>query len=143
MSSINIKTYDEFLIPINIDVIKYSETIQSMIDVIDSNETIIPLYNSMCTKSNILQIKYFLEYIHAYPIELEKLNEFNNTRGNTPISEWLTDYAKMTNDVLCEIVIVADYLNIKCLLELLCNTLANNIRAYSPEEIAQMFSQIN
>lgn len=141
--SLTIKTYDNIDITFDTEVLKLSGTIQTMLEAIESDETTIPLYNSMCTASNITQIKIFLDYIHANPLELERLNEFNTNRGTSPISQWLLDYTKMPNDLICNLVIIADYLDIKCLLELLCYTLANKIRECSPEEITQMFSKIN
>jgi hypothetical protein len=125
---IMIKTIDNIIIPFNVEVIKSSIIIKNIIETLDSDDNIIPLMNEKCTNEVIQKIKIFLEYIYYNNIEKNALDDFITSKGYTKISEWFHDFINMDKQMLFDIVIVADYLDIKCLLDFGCWAIANQIK---------------
>ncbi|KAH8754622.1 negative regulator sulfur controller-3, partial [Diaporthe sp. PMI_573] len=62
---------------------------------------------------------------------------------NAPIDEWDQTYMKVDQDMLFEILLAANYLDIKALLDLGCKTVANMIKGKTPEEIRRIFNITN
>ncbi|KAJ1330788.1 hypothetical protein BSLG_009240 [Batrachochytrium salamandrivorans] len=56
------------------------------------------------------------------------------------ISEWDTQFINIENDDIFELILAANYMDIKPLLDLGCMTVANRIRGKSPEEIRTAFN---
>jgi S-phase kinase-associated protein 1 len=56
------------------------------------------------------------------------------------ISEWDKSFMKVEQDLLFEIILAANYMDIKGLLDLGCQTVANMIKGKSPEEIRETFN---
>jgi S-phase kinase-associated protein 1 len=56
------------------------------------------------------------------------------------ISEWDKTFLKVEQDQLFEIILAANYMDIKDLLDLGCQTVANMIKGRSPEEIRETFN---
>ena len=52
-------------------------------------------------------------------------------------------YAKMDQTTLFEMILAANYLEIKVLLDVLCKTVANTIKGKNPEEIRKTFNVEN
>ncbi|CAN1337772.1 SKP1-like protein 1, partial [Linum perenne] len=51
---------------------------------------------------------------------------------------WGTDFAKVDQATLFDLILAANYLNIKDLLDLTCQTVADMIKGKSPEEIRKL-----
>lgn len=64
-------------------------------------------------------------------------------RGSEDISEWDEDFVKVDQATLFEMILAANYLDIKPLLDLTCKTVANMIKGKTPEEIRKTFNIIN
>jgi len=74
------------------------------------------------------------------PAEEEK-EVFDNARNRSDeISEWDSTFITCENEELFEIILAANYLDIKPLLDLGCKTVANMIRGKTPEQIREMFN---
>ncbi|KAL3896989.1 MAG: hypothetical protein SGCHY_003718 [Lobulomycetales sp.] len=66
---------------------------------------------------------------------------FDNSRNRSDdISEWDGNFIKVESEELFEIILAANYLDIKPLLDLGCKTVANMIRGKTPEQIREMFN---
>ncbi len=139
METIILRTIDNNLISIDINIIKYSNTIKNMIDCINSDEQIVHLYNDNCTSEIIQIIKTFLEYIHSHQNELNELKHFNKTLGNSHLNQWLLDFINIENKMLINIINASDYLDIKDLLDFGCWAIANKIKNLSSEEVKKIF----
>ncbi|KAI8362296.1 Skp1 family, dimerization domain-containing protein [Mortierella sp. GBAus27b] len=59
------------------------------------------------------------------------------------IAEWDLEFCKVDQGTLYELILAANYLDIKPLLDLTCKTVANMIKAKSPEEIRKTFGIVN
>jgi hypothetical protein len=124
-----IKTIDNMDIPFNIDVIKQSTTINNMLEFTDDN-TYIPLLHEKCTNTVMIKIKEFLDHIYLNPNEDELLVKYEKSYGNTLLSEWLDNYINddVNIEMLCDLIMVSDYLDIKNLNTLTCSEMAKRIK---------------
>jgi S-phase kinase-associated protein 1 len=61
-------------------------------------------------------------------------------RRTDDISEWDADFCKVDQGTLFELILAANYLDIKALLDLTCKTVANMIKGKTPEEIRKTFN---
>lgn len=68
-------------------------------------------------------------------------NEENESRRkSTDIEEWDQKFMQVDQEMLFEIILAANYLDIKALLDVGCKTVANMIKGKSPEEIRKTFN---
>mmetsp|Transcript_10212 Transcript_10212/g.41292 ORF Transcript_10212/g.41292 Transcript_10212/m.41292 type:complete len:151 (+) Transcript_10212:102-554(+) len=108
------------------DVAFKSETIKNMIE--DTGlEAPIPLPN---VSSKILQkvIDYCKHHSEKKEGETEEDKNFD------------AEFVKVDQATLFELILAANYLNIKSLLDLTCMTVANMIKGKTPEEIRKTFN---
>lgn len=61
-------------------------------------------------------------------------------RRATDISEWDAKFIQVDQEMLFEIILAANYLDIKSLLDVGCKTVANMIKGKQPEEIRKLFN---
>ncbi|KAF9914723.1 hypothetical protein BX616_007693 [Lobosporangium transversale] len=66
-----------------------------------------------------------------------------NDDAAADIGEWDLEYCKVDQGTLYELILAANYLDIKPLLDLTCKTVANMIKAKTPEEIRKTFNITN
>ncbi|KAF4124149.1 S-phase kinase-associated protein 1 [Geosmithia morbida] len=64
-------------------------------------------------------------------------------RKTTEIEEWDQKFMQVDQEMLFEIILAANYLDIKPLLDVGCKTVANMIKGKSPEEIRKTFNITN
>ncbi|KAJ5248452.1 SKP1 component dimerization [Penicillium chrysogenum] len=64
----------------------------------------------------------------------------DNRRKTTDIDEWDQKFMQVDQEMLFEIILAANYLDIKALLDVGCKTVANMIKGKSPEEIRKTFN---
>ncbi|KAK7252983.1 hypothetical protein RIF29_37329 [Crotalaria pallida] len=56
------------------------------------------------------------------------------------LKNWDTDFVKVDQATLFDLILAANYLNIKSLLDLTCQTVADMIKGKTPEEIRKTFN---
>ncbi len=61
-------------------------------------------------------------------------------RKSTPVDEWDKSFLEVDQEMLYEIILAANYLNIRPLLDAGCKVVAEMIRGKSPEEIRKVFN---
>ncbi|KAF5858594.1 hypothetical protein ETB97_003987 [Aspergillus alliaceus] len=66
-------------------------------------------------------------------------NGNGSSRETASIDQWDQEFMQVDQDIIFEIILAANYLDIKDLLDLGCKTVANMIKGKSPEEIRRMF----
>ncbi|CAK0838284.1 unnamed protein product [Prorocentrum cordatum] len=59
------------------------------------------------------------------------------------VSEWDSEYVNIEQEVLFELILAANYLDIKSLLDLTCAKVASMIKGKNTEEIRQQFNIVN
>jgi S-phase kinase-associated protein 1 len=101
-----------------------STTIKNLIEDIGA-ETVIPLPN-ISTKI----LTKFMEYFNYHAQEHEE--------EETKV--WNTEFCKVDQPMLFEMILAANYLDMKDLLDLTCDTVANMVKGKTPDEIRKTFN---
>ncbi|KAL8148640.1 SKP1-like protein 1A [Apium graveolens] len=108
-----------------------SQTIKHMIED-DCANTTIPIPN---VTSNILA--KVLEYCKEH-VTSPKGDE--QAAKDDELKKFDAEFVKVDQSVLFDLILAANYLNIKSLLDLTCQTVANMIKGKTPEEIRKTFN---
>ncbi|KAI9352998.1 putative negative regulator sulfur controller-3 [Zopfochytrium polystomum] len=116
-----------------------SVLLKNMLEDVGDADTPIPLPN---VTAKIL--KKVIEYCTHHkddPIVVAENDAFDAARKRSDdIDEWDATYIKVDNEELFEIILAANYLDIKPLLDLGCKTVANMIKGKTAEQIREMFN---
>ncbi|CAE6441601.1 unnamed protein product [Rhizoctonia solani] len=96
-------------------------------------------------------LKKVIEYCehHGYD-ELRPTEKRENSDDSDPrkrqvseIGEWDQQFIQVEQETLFELILAADYLEIRSLLDVGCKTVANQIKGKTPEEIRRLFNIVN
>lgn len=141
MNTIKLQSSDNEIFECDIAVAKCSATIRTMLDDlgIDENsvDEIVPLPN---VNSVILKkVIEFCTYHKDDPIPTQEEEE-NKERRTDDIITWDLDFLKVDQGTLFELILAANYLDIRGLLDVTCKTVANMIKGKSPDEIRKTFN---
>ncbi|KAF7828985.1 SKP1-like protein 1B [Senna tora] len=107
-----------------------SQTIKHMIED-DCADSGIPLPN-VTSKILAKVIEYCKKHVEAANSE-EKASEDD-------LKSWDADFVRVDQATLFDLILAANYLNIKSLLDLTCQTVADMIKGKTPEEIRKTFN---
>lgn len=67
-------------------------------------------------------------------------DDADTRKRTTDIEEWDQKFMQVDQEMLFEIILAANYLDIKALLDVGCKTVANMIKNKTPEEIRKTFN---
>eukprot|EP00939_MAST-03C_sp_MAST-3C-sp1_P003829 g3829.t1 len=100
----------------------------------------IPLPN---VKSEVLgKVIEFCKYHVDKPMkDIEK--PLKSAKMSEVVGEWDAKFVDIEQEVLFELILAANYMDIKSLLDLTCAKVASMIKGKSPEEIRQTFNIVN
>ncbi|OVA10206.1 SKP1 component [Macleaya cordata] len=126
---ITLKSSDGDTFDVDEAVAVESETIKQMIEDGCADGSI-PLPN---VTGNIL----------AKVIEYCKKHVETSKEEGEDLKEWDAEFVKVDQGTLFNIILAANYLNIKNLLDLTCQTVADMIKGKTPEEIRRTFNIVN
>jgi S-phase kinase-associated protein 1 len=118
-----------------------SELVKSMMEEeCDDDITEIPLPN---VSAIVLQkVVEFCQHHRQEPMtEIEK--PLKSTKMADVVQKWYADYVDVDQVVLFEMILAANYMDIKPLLDLTCATVASMIKGKTPEEIRATFNIVN
>lgn len=139
MPSIKLQSCDNEIFVVDYEVAKCSATIKTMVEDLgleDGDEEIVPLPN---VNSAILRkVIQWATYHKDDPPMPE--DEENKEKRTDDISSWDSDFLKVDQGTLFELILAANYLDIKGLLDVTCKTVANMIKGKTPEEIRKTFN---
>merc|ERR1712012_1258684 len=113
MPTIKLQSSDGDIFPVDVEIAKQSVTIKTMLEdlgVDEDEEELVPLPN------------------------------VNKEKRTDDISSWDADFLKVDQGTLFELILAANYLDIKGLLDVTCKTVANMIKGKTPEEIRKTFN---
>ncbi|XP_044489384.1 SKP1-like protein 1B isoform X2 [Mangifera indica] len=120
-------------------VARESQTIKHMIED-DCADNGIPLPN---VTSRILAkvIEYSKKHVESRLTEAanNKINH-SNAAAEEDLKNWDAEFVKVDQATLFDLILAANYLNIKGLLDLTCQTVADMIKGKTPEDIRKTFS---
>lgn len=139
MPKVQLKSKDDKVFTVEKDVACMSTTIKNLIDDIDEldEDTAIPVPNvSGAILEKVVQYcEYHLE--NPVPAVEDKSHEEKRTDDIIP---WDAEFCQVDQSTLFELILAANFLDIKSLLDLTCKTVANMIKGKSPEEIRKLFN---
>jgi len=137
---VKLKSSQGDLFVVDKDVAVMSNLLKSMVEDAGTDEEI-PLPN---VKSNILQkVIDYCKHHKGAPVEEIQKPLKSGTLSECGISEWDVEYVSIDQDTLFELILAANYLDIKALLDLTCAKVASMIKGRTPEEIRQQFNIAN
>ncbi|CAE7895552.1 Skp1, partial [Symbiodinium microadriaticum] len=122
------------------EVATMSTLIKNMVEDSGTDEEI-PLPN---VKTAILSkvIDYCKYHKDNPPEEIQKPLKSTNL-VECGVSEWDSEYVNIEQEVLFELILAANYLDIKSLLDLTCAKVASMIKGKNTEEIRKQFNIVN
>ncbi|KAL1332071.1 hypothetical protein HN51_061119 [Arachis hypogaea] len=127
---ITLKSSDGEAFEVDEAVALESQTIKHMIED-DCADSGIPLPN-VTSKILAKVIEYCKKHVDAAASE-EKPSEED-------LKMWDAEFVKVDQATLFDLILAANYLNIKSLLDLTCQTVADMIKGKTPEEIRKTFN---
>jgi len=130
---VKLKSSDDEMFEVDEAVAFESQAVKNMIE--DTGiDAPIPLPN---VSSKILA--KVIEYC-KYHVENQKTSEDKPATPEDEIKAWDAEFVKVDQATLFDLILAANYLNIKNLLDLTCQTVADMIKGKTPEEIRKTFN---
>ncbi|KAJ3087775.1 hypothetical protein HK102_010310 [Quaeritorhiza haematococci] len=140
MTKVTLNSQDNQTFTIDKEVAERSMLLKNMLEDVGESDNAIPLPN---VSGKILKkvIDYCIHHKDDPPVPPEEEREaFDQKKRSDDIDEWDGNFIKVDNEELFEIILAANYLDIKPLLDLGCKTVANMIKGKTPEQIREMFN---
>ncbi len=137
---ITIKSQDEKIFHIAKKSAIQSILLSTMLEKEDSNSEIIPLPNII---GNVLQkVVTFLDYtVNTALPEIDKPLKFD--KFDQVVPEWFCKFIDIDQEMLFDIILAANYMDIKSLFDLGCAKVASMIKNKTSEEIRKTFNIVN
>ncbi|EKM55159.1 uncharacterized protein PHACADRAFT_255585 [Phanerochaete carnosa HHB-10118-sp] len=124
------------------EVAERSVLIKNMLEDVGESDQPIPLPN--VSSSVLKKVLEYCEHHRSDPLPTTDSSENDDARKRTTdISEWDQKFITVDQEMLFEIILAANYLDIKPLLDVGCKTVANMIKGKTPEEIRKLFNIVN
>ncbi|KAJ7125570.1 hypothetical protein O6H91_01G153300 [Diphasiastrum complanatum] len=133
MSKVILKSSDEEEFVVEEAVAFESQTVKDMIED-TGTDSAVPLPN---VSSKILA--KVIEYC-KYHVDVNKPGVDKVAVPEEEIKAWDADFVKVDQSTLFDLILAANYMNIKKLLDLTCQTVADMIKGKTPEEIRKTFN---
>ncbi|CAK9859814.1 unnamed protein product [Sphagnum jensenii] len=130
---VKLKSSDDEMFEVEEAVAFESQAVKNMIEDTGMDHPI-PLPN---VSSKILA--KVIEYC-KYHVDNQKASDDKPTTSEDEIKAWDLDFVKVDQATLFDLILAANYLNIKNLLDLTCQTVADMIKGKTPEEIRKTFN---
>eukprot|EP00850_Spirogloea_muscicola_P010903 SM000065S20252 [mRNA] locus=s65:670383:671105:- [translate_table: standard] len=130
-TKVTLRSSDSETFEVDRAVAEESETVKSMIEDTGVDNTI-PLPN--------VSSKILAKVIEYAKFHVEAQQEDKQTVSEDEIKAWDQEFVKVDQPTLFDLILAANYLNIKNLLDLTCQTVADMIKGKSPEEIRKTFN---
>ncbi|KAI9637069.1 putative ubiquitin-protein ligase [Dioszegia hungarica] len=138
-----LQTSDDEQFTVERKVAERSALIKSMMEDLGAQEgSLIPLPN--VSSSVMVKILEYCDHHKSEPLPAPDANDQDDARRKTAeIGEWDSKFIQVDQEMLFEIILAANYLDIKPLLDVGCKTVANMIKGKTPEEIRKLFNITN
>lgn len=119
------------------DVAERSILIKNMLEDCIEIESAIPIPNVNAAVLN--KVLEWCEHHKNDPVPAAD-DEADSRKKSTDIEEWDQKFMQVDQEMLFEIILAANYLDIKPLLDVGCKTVANMIKGKPPTEIRKTFN---
>lgn len=129
---IKLMSGDEKMFEVSRDSIMMSTTLKNLLEDVGDSEYPIPLPN--VSGVIVEKIIPFCDYHTAHP----EINVVEYTTSGKITDQWDITYCEMPMDIKIDVIMAANYLDIKPLLDMLCLSVATAIKGKTPAEIRQI-----
>nr|XP_054353010.1 S-phase kinase-associated protein 1-like [Pongo pygmaeus] len=140
--SIKLQSSDGEIFEVDVEIAKQSVTIKTMLEDLgmdDEGDDPVPLPNV-----NAAVVKKVIQwYTHHKDDPPPPEDDENKEKQTDDIPVWDQEFLKVAQGTLFELILAANYLDIKGLLDVTCKTIANMIKGRTPEEIRRTFNTKN
>jgi len=138
MTTIKLLSSDNVEMTVEQEVAERSILIKNMLeDVGEISDQAIPIPN--VNEAVLRKVIEWCEHHKADPAPVAD-DDNDSRKKSTDIEEWDQKFMQVDQEMLFEIILAANYLDIKPLLDVGCKTVANMIKGKSPEEIRKTFN---
>ncbi|KAH7484375.1 hypothetical protein PRIC1_003684 [Phytophthora ramorum] len=142
LRKVNLVSMDGDSFEVSRSVAAMSELVKTLIsdDADDDEVQEIPLPN---VKSPVLsKVIEFCSQHHNSPMrEIEK--PLKSADMHDVVSDWDANFVDIEQEILFELILAANYMDIKSLLDLACAKVASMIKGKTPQEIRETFNIVN
>ena len=141
MSTYKLKSSEGEIFKVDAEVAAMSSFIKGMID--GGFDPAEEMTISNVKSGTLAKIIEFCKYHKDSPVaEIARPLKSKNLK-ECGVSDWDANFVEIEQDFLFELVLAANYMDIKPLLDLTCAKLASMIKDKSPEEIRKQFNIVN
>jgi len=135
---LKLKSAENEIYAVPLKIAQMSELIKAMVQ--DETAEEIPLLN---VKTAVLKkvVEYMRYHAENPPKEIEKPLKSPNMAE--VVSQWDADFVDVDQELLFELILAANYMDIKPLLDLTCAKVASMIKGKNPEQIRRTFNIVN
>ncbi|XP_012860032.2 S-phase kinase-associated protein 1 [Echinops telfairi] len=138
--SIKLQSSDGEVFEVDVEIAKQSVTIKTMLEDLgvddEGDDDPVPLLN---VSAAILK-KVIQSCTHHKDDPPPPEDDENQEKRTDEIPVWDQEFLKVDQGTLFELILAANYLDIKGLLDVTCKTIANMIKGETPEEIRKTFN---
>jgi len=138
---IPLQSNDGSVITVDYDVAVRSALLSTMLDDLKSMGVTevgtVPLPN--VNEAVLRKVIEYCEHHRNDPLTGNE-EESDSRKKTTDSEEWDQKFMQVDQEMLFEIILAANYMDIKALLDVGCKTVANMIKGKSPEEIRKTFN---
>jgi len=140
MPNIKLKSNDDQVFEVDVEIAKASMTIKTMLEDLgmdESDDEPVPLPNVTAPILEMV-IKWATQHKDDPPPPEDEEDKKDKRTDN--IDPWDQEFLKVDQQVLFELILAANYLDIKVLLDTCCKTVANMIKGKTTEELRKIFN---
>ena len=134
MPNIQLQSSDGEIFKVDVEIAKQSVTIKTMLEDLGMDdageEEVVPLPN--VNAAILKKVIQWAQYHKDDPPPPE--DDENKEKRTDDISSWDSDFLKVDQGTLFELILAANYLDIKGLLDVTCKTVANMIKCKTPSD---------
>ncbi|CAH3160246.1 unnamed protein product [Porites evermanni] len=139
MPEIKLQSSDGEIYEVDVEVAKASVTIKTMLEDLgmdEDDDEPVPLPNV-----NAAILAKVIKWAQKHKDDPPPPDDDENKEKRTDdIDPWDQEFLKVDQGTLFELILAANYLDIKGLLDVTCKTVANMIKGKTPEEIRKTFN---
>lgn len=129
-------------ITVDKEVAERSLLIKNMVGDLGEEATSAPIPIPNVNEAVLKKVIEWCEHHRSDPPQANE-DDSDSRKKTTDIDEWDQKFMQVDQEMLFEIILAANYLDIKALLDVGCKTVANMIKGKSPEEIRKTFNITN
>ncbi|KAF1998904.1 putative E3 ubiquitin ligase complex SCF subunit sconC [Amniculicola lignicola CBS 123094] len=136
---IKVTTSDGIDITVDRQVAERSILIKNLLEDLGGESTDEPIPIPNVNEAVMKKVLEWCEHHKADPPASQD-DDSDSRKKSTDIEEWDQKFMQVDQEMLFEIILAANYLDIKALLDVGCKTVANMIKGKSPDEIRKTFN---